>query len=82
MNRVVVDSTLRQRLGKLDEPFEFCDEAGHALGRFLPAVNPLDYEGLEPRVSREELDRRKKNKGQTFSTAEVLARLEQLDVSR
>jgi len=78
MNRVVVDAALRLRLGNLDLPIEFCDETGRALGRFMPVLDPSEYEGLEPPISREELDHRKANKGQTYSTAEVLARLEQL----
>jgi hypothetical protein len=36
------------------------------------------YEGLEPQITGEELQRRKQNKGKTYTTAEVLTHLEKL----
>jgi hypothetical protein len=60
----------------LSEPLELCDESGRVLARMVPAVDPAFYEGLEPQISKEELERRKQRKGQTYSTAEVVAHLE------
>ena len=78
MTRITVDEALRGKLHNLSEPVELCDESGRVLGRFSPAFDPALYEGLEPQISKEELDRRRKNKGKTYTTAEVLAHLEKL----
>jgi hypothetical protein len=78
MTRVVVDETLLSRLHNLDQPLELCDASGRVLGRFLPVLDPALYEGLEPQISKEELQRRKQQKGKTYTTAEVLAHLEKL----
>ena len=78
MTRVIVDAALLSRLHNLTQPLELCDDSGRVLARILPAVDPSLYEGLEPQISREELEQRKKKKGKTYSTAEVLAHLEQL----
>jgi hypothetical protein len=78
MTRIVVDEALRTRLHNLAQPLELCDESGRVLGRFLPAVDPQLYEGLEPQINAEELQRRKQNKGKTYTTAEVIAHLEKL----
>jgi hypothetical protein len=80
MTRVVVDEILRNKLHNLLEPIELCDESGQVIGRVLPVPSPTEYEGLESPLSKEELQRRKQNKGKTFSTAELLARLEQVCV--
>jgi hypothetical protein len=78
MTQVVVDGALLSKLQELAEPVELCDKAGRVLGRFLPVIDPSQYEGLEPQISKEELQRRKQSKGKTYTTAEVLAHLEQL----
>jgi len=76
MTRVIVDETLRHKLHNLTQPLELCDADGQLLARLTPALDRLQYEGLEPSLSREELQRRKQNKGKTYTTAEVLAHLE------
>ena len=76
MTRVVVDAPTRAKLRDLSEGLELWDEAGRFLGRFVPALDPLLHEGLEPRISPDEIRRRKQDKGKTYSTAEVLAHLE------
>jgi hypothetical protein len=76
MTQVIVDEALRAKLLDLTRPLELCDSSGRVLGRFLPVLDPALYEGLEPQISEEEIQRRKQNKGKTSSTAEVLARLE------
>ncbi len=75
MTRVILDTVLREKLLDLAQPLELCDESGQVLAHLLPAINPAVYEGLEPQINREELQRRKQNKGKTYTTAEVLARL-------
>ena len=90
MTRLVVDDALRTKLCDLTQPLELCDNSGQVLGHFLPGVVELydktghvlgcflPYEGREPQISPEELQRRKQNKGKTYTTAEVLAHLEKL----
>jgi hypothetical protein len=78
MTRVVINDTLRTMLHDLSQPLELCDESGRVLARLLPTVDAAQYENLGPQISREELQRRKQNKGKTFTTAEVLAHLEKL----
>lgn len=77
MTRITLDGEMRSRLLNLTLPLELCDESGQVLARVLPTIDPALYEGLEPQISREELQRRKQNKGKTYTTAEVLARLNQ-----
>jgi hypothetical protein len=78
MTRIIVDESLRKKLRNFSEPLELCEEGGHIVARLLPAFDPSAYEGLEPQISKEELQRRKQHKGKTYSTAEVLAHLEKL----
>ena len=52
MTRVMADSTLPARLRSGIEALEICDEAGHVLGYFHPAVrvtSPCPREELERR---------------------------------
>jgi hypothetical protein len=79
MTRIMVDDLLRGKLHNFKQALEFCDESGAVLARLVPVLGPAEYEGAEPRVSKEELERRKQEKGgKTYSTAEVLAYLEKL----
>jgi hypothetical protein len=78
MTRIVLDSEVRERLHNLTEPLELCDEAGRVLAHLTPAISSPQCERSEPQISREELLRRKQNKGKTSTTAEVLAYLETL----
>jgi hypothetical protein len=78
MTRIVLDSEIRVKLHNLTEPLELCDEAGRVLAHLTPALSSSQYERTEPRISREELLRRKQNKDKTSTTAEVLAYLETL----
>jgi len=75
MTRVVVDPLTCAKLVNAQNPLELCDESGHLLGRFFPAVDPSLYEMLEPGVSDEELDRREREGGGR-SLREILADLE------
>lgn len=55
---------------------ELCDETGRVMGTFVPAVDYAVVERARPPLSDEELDRR--DFSASFTTAEVLARLEKL----
>jgi hypothetical protein len=78
MTRIIVDETLRNKLGDLTGPIELCDKEGHVLGRFTPAVDPVLYEGMVPEISKEELEKRRQSKqvGKSYTTDEVIAHLE------
>ncbi len=78
MTKVIVNESLRTILHDLAQPLELCDESGRILARVLPVVDPAVYEGLEPQISREEMERRKRDKGRAYTTAEVLDHLEKL----
>jgi len=78
MTRILLDSALREKLHNLTEPLELCDESGRVLAHLTPTDRSPEYKTTEPRISREELIRRKQNKGKTSTTAEVLAHLETL----
>ena len=72
MTRITLDSNLRHTLPDLSQPFEVCDETGKTVGQFIPAGEN------GPPISRDEIERRKRNKGKGYTTAEVLAHLEKL----
>ena len=76
MTQVIVDATLRTKLGDLTLPLELCDESGTVLARLVPALDASQFESVEPPISTEELRRRKQEPD--FSTAEVLAYLKSL----
>jgi hypothetical protein len=77
MTRIVVDEALRTRFHNFAEPFELCDDSGRVLARVIPQLDPAEY-NLEPQISQEEIRRRRQSNERTYSTAEVLARLERL----
>jgi hypothetical protein len=78
MTRITLDADMRSKLLDLTQPLELCNESGQVLARVLPMIDSTLFEGLEPQISREELLRRKQNKGKTYTTEEVLAHLEKL----
>jgi len=57
-------------------PVELCDETGRVVGMFVPTVDYAAVERARPPLSDEELDRR--NVSTSYTTSEVLARLEKL----
>jgi hypothetical protein len=77
MTRIIYDAALKEKLPNLDEPIELCDKEGRVLARIERVLDPVLYD-REPRISMEELTRRRSYKGKTYTTAEVLAYLEQL----
>jgi len=75
MTRVIVDATTRSKLHNLTEALELCDESGRLLATLFPAP---DRSKLQPQVSEAELRRREQSNEKRYTTAEVLAHLEQL----
>ena len=78
MTQITLDADLRQKLLGLSRPLELCDESGLVLARLLPTTDSAMYESSEPQIGEEELRRRRRDKGKTYSTAEVIAHLESL----
>jgi hypothetical protein len=76
MTRIVVDDAMRSRFLDFIKPLELCDAHGRIVGRFVPAIDYAAIERSRPPLSDDELDRR--NQSASFTTAEVLARLENL----
>jgi hypothetical protein len=78
MTRIVVDDALLNQLHDLAEPLELYDKAGRLRGRVFPALQPSDYQMVEPPISEEEMRRREQSGEKRYTTAEVLAHLEKL----
>jgi hypothetical protein len=77
MTQVVVDATLKSKLFNFTRKLELCDESGHVLGTFVPAVDYENVERARPKLSQEEMRRRREEK-KGYTTGEVLAYLEKL----
>lgn len=78
MTRVLLDAELRAKLLNLDQPLELCDESGRVFAHVLPSLEMSPFENPIPELEEAELRRRRDNKGKTYSTSEVLARLDRL----
>jgi len=78
MTRVVLDDLLRSRLRNLAEPVELCDESGRVVARVYPTADVSGYESWVPPISDEELRRLEESTEKRYTTAEVLAHLENL----
>jgi hypothetical protein len=78
MTQVIVDDALRSKLLNFSQPLQFCDDSGRVLGRFVPEPDLSEWETASPDISEEELQRRLNSNEKRYSTAEVLAHLEQL----
>ena len=76
MTRIVLDAAMRARLEDVGYA-ELCDETGRSLGHFIPTVDPELYRHIEIPFTEEELAAAELE--ETFSTAEVLRRLHDLD---
>jgi hypothetical protein len=75
MSAITVDATTSSLLRGQSSEVVLVDEAGHVLGRFVPGSGK-PY--TPPPLSEEEIQRRLSEP--SYSTAEVLAMLEKLDV--
>jgi hypothetical protein len=69
MTKITLDPHRRIQLPDVTQPFAVCDESGKIVGSYVPA-------SMGPPISREEIERRKQEKGKAYTTAEVLAHLE------
>jgi hypothetical protein len=81
--RITVDAELSERLAHFGENVEICDEFGKVLAWMeacAPWSDPDQWELVEP-PSPEEVQRSLKSGGRTYTTAEVLEKLRNLDVS-
>ncbi len=76
MTQIIVDEVLRNKLNGLTQPLELCNDQGQVVARVIPVTDSVSDERLESPHSKEEIQRRKQNKGKTYTTAEVLAHLE------
>ena len=75
MTSIVIDESLTKQLRGLRDPCVLLDNAGKEIGFFRPAVDRSLYEGVEPSVSDEELERRSREGGGR-TLAEIMADLE------
>jgi len=76
MNRITIDESLRAQLDSLGSRLEFCDQAGHTLGYFIPASEErsLLYAWARGEFTDEEIDRARREPG-GLSLTELLADL-------
>ena len=78
MTQVIVDASLRTKLGNLNQPVDLCDESGKILAHVIPAFNPDDWEPVPPpELSEEELKKRE-NSSRWYTSDEVRRHLESL----
>jgi hypothetical protein len=75
MTRVILDKTLRKKLHDLEGPLELCDESGAVVARLFPQYDPAKHD-LNPKISPDELLRRKTSDEKVYTTTEVLAHLD------
>ena len=78
MTQVVVNEALRGLLHNLSQPLELCDESGRVLGRVFPVLDLSQYEPWEPPFSEDDLQRQEQANEKRYTTAEVLAHVENL----
>lgn len=80
MTRITLNADLRSTLLNFSQPLEICDESGRVMGRLFPTPDLSQYEPWEPPISEDELKRREEET-ESYSTAEMLAYLENLKCS-
>ena len=78
MSQFILDANSISQLATLTGPVELCDPSGRVLGRFVPKIDLSEWEIVGPELTEEELDRREKSTERRYSTAEVIAHLENL----
>jgi len=78
MTRVTLDQVLRSKLHDLNDAIELCDDSGRVVARVYPAADPSQYEPSVPPISDDELKRLEESDERRYTTAEVLAHLENL----
>jgi hypothetical protein len=78
MVQIILDASIASKLNEVMHPVELCDPSGRVLGRFVPLIDPSEWEPVSPEASEEELNRREQSNEKRYTTAEVLAYLEKL----
>jgi hypothetical protein len=78
MTRVTLDQVLRTKLHNLTDAIELCDESGRVVARVYPAADPSEYEPWVPPISDDQLKQLEESDEHRYTTAEVLAHLENL----
>jgi hypothetical protein len=81
MKKITVDSETRRKLLFLTTPLEICDDDGQVLARLIPSTpwnDPDNWVELTPEISDEEIERRLKEGGPTYTTQELIERLKAL----
>jgi hypothetical protein len=73
MDKIILDPTLREKLNGLDRELELCDETGRTLGHYLPeaAYRKLVLASLQVRLTEEEIEQRRQQRGTGRSLAEI-----------
>jgi len=77
MSELILPDAIATQLQGLVHPIQLVDASGKKLGCFVPAIDPSDYEDLEPDLSAEEL-RQIEQSSEWYTTDEVLRHLEKL----
>src|SRR5437588_4912272 len=75
MSHIVLEQPILAKLMAMGESVEIRDEAGNLRGYFSPTIDRELYDGLEPEISEEELQRREQRTGGR-TLAEILHDLE------
>ncbi len=75
MNQIIVDAAATSQLRVAVAPCAVFDPNGRKLGYFTPALDPSEYENLEPPFSNDELSRASQEAGGR-RLADILADLE------
>jgi hypothetical protein len=78
MSQIILDAGLSSKLSAFNYSVELCDPSGRVLGRFVPSIDPSEWEPVSPAASEEELDRREQET-ESYTTEEVLAYLKSLE---
>jgi hypothetical protein len=78
MFKITLDASMCSKLNDVVQPVELCDPSGKVLGRFVPLIDPSEWEPVSSAASDAELDRREQANEKRYTTAEVLAYLEKL----
>jgi hypothetical protein len=79
MEKLILDPALRDKLNGLDREVELCDETGRTLGHYLPVeeYRKLVLASLKVRLTEEEIERRRQQRGTGRSLADIWKRLGQ-----
>jgi hypothetical protein len=63
MNAIVVDPATTSQLNGVHQTITLTDAHGRVLGHFVPNIDPVMRQAMEPKISEEELTRREQMGG-------------------